>query len=264
MRLSLIAAVLPALFVCHAALAQVSGMASPTPTMGATSPLGITSASSVSPTGIPFGSTEIASPGTSPMPTDATGTISMPGSGTTCSTVGTSPSGMFGSTATYDGGGMAVGTATPATATPGTRRCRQRRTRQRRRESRRHRECRQPQECWKPRDCRECAAPARAASPHRRLQRRRRPPRRVAPPEPEFRWDLPRSAISGSVPRQRYQRWAYCRRWVSWGRYQRCPPLHLRPRVICDDEHRAGAWPPARRSLPAASETAFNCEQERP
>ncbi len=120
MRLSLIAAVLPALFVSHAALAQVSAMAAPTPAMGATSPLGITSGSSVSPTGIPFGSTELASPGTSPMPTYSTGTTAMPSSATTCSTVGTSPSGMYGSTATYDGGGMAVGTATPATATPGT------------------------------------------------------------------------------------------------------------------------------------------------
>jgi hypothetical protein len=41
MRFSLIAAILPALVVCNAATAQVSGMASPTPTMGATSPLGL-------------------------------------------------------------------------------------------------------------------------------------------------------------------------------------------------------------------------------
>jgi hypothetical protein len=114
-RFMLIAAVLPALFVSNNAMAQVSGMASPTPSMGATSPLGITSGSSVSPTGIPLGSTEIASPGVSPLPTSATGTIAMPGSGTTCSTLGTSPSTMYGSTATYDGGGTAVGAATPAT-----------------------------------------------------------------------------------------------------------------------------------------------------
>src|SRR5216684_2123197 len=116
MRYSLIAAVLPALFVCNAATAQVSGMASPTPTMGATSPLGIGAGSSVSQTGIPLGSTEIASPGISPSPTGVTGTIAMPGSGTTCSTLGTSPSSMFGSTASFDGGGMGVGTAAPATA----------------------------------------------------------------------------------------------------------------------------------------------------
>jgi hypothetical protein len=120
MRISLIAAAVPALFVCNVAMAQVSGMASPTPTMGATSPLGIASGSSVSPTGIPLGSTEIASPGVSPMPTYSTGTIAMPGSSTTCSTLGTSPSAMFGSTATYDGGGTAAGAATPATAMSGT------------------------------------------------------------------------------------------------------------------------------------------------
>jgi hypothetical protein len=106
-------AVLPALVICNPALAQVTGMASPTPTIGATSPLGITTGSSVSPTGIPLGATEIASPGVSPGPivTGTTGTLS---SGTTCSTVGSSPSGMFGSTATFDGGG--VGSASPATA----------------------------------------------------------------------------------------------------------------------------------------------------
>src|SRR5882762_5479163 len=118
MRFSLIAAVLPALFVYNVAMAQVGGMATPTPTIGATSPLGISSGSSVSPTGIPMGSTEIASPGVSPMPTGVTGTITIPStsSGTTCSTLGTSPSGMFGSAASFDGGGTAVGAATPATA----------------------------------------------------------------------------------------------------------------------------------------------------
>src|SRR3984893_9240305 len=116
MRYSLIAAVLPALFVCNVAMAQVSGRASLTPTMGATSPLGIATGSTVSPTGIPMGATEIASPGVSPMPTGSMGTTAMPGSGTTCSTLGTSPSGMFGSTASFDGGGTAIGAATPATA----------------------------------------------------------------------------------------------------------------------------------------------------
>src|SRR6266478_4478801 len=116
MRFSLIAAILPALVVCNTATAQVSGMAAPTPTMGATSPLGLGTGSSVSPTGIPMGATEIASPGVSPMPTGVTGTIAMPSSGTTCSTSGTSPLGMFGSTASFDGGGTAVGAAMPATA----------------------------------------------------------------------------------------------------------------------------------------------------
>jgi hypothetical protein len=122
MRISLIAAVLPALLSCNVAMAQVGATATPTPTLGATSPLGLGTGSTVSPTGIPFGATEIASPGISPAPADATGTISMPTSiGTTCSTVGTAPSSMFGSTTSFDGGGMAVGTASPATAaTAGT------------------------------------------------------------------------------------------------------------------------------------------------
>jgi hypothetical protein len=108
-------AVLPALVICNPALAQVAGMASPTPAIGATSPLGTTTGSSVSPTGIPFGATEIASPGVSPAPI-VTGTTGMPSSGTSCSTLGTSPSAMFGSTSTYDGGGLTVGSAAPATA----------------------------------------------------------------------------------------------------------------------------------------------------
>jgi hypothetical protein len=115
MRVALLAAMLPTLVACSVANAQVSGMVSPTPSIGATSPLGLTTGSTVSPTGIPLGSTEIASPGVSPAPV-VTGTISMPSSGTSCSTLGTSPSGMFGSTATYDGGGVALGTTAPATA----------------------------------------------------------------------------------------------------------------------------------------------------
>src|SRR5215475_11604856 len=115
-RLSLVAAVLPAVFVCSAALAQVSGIASPTPSMGATTPLGLGTGSKVSPTGIPLGSTEIASPGVSPAPTGVTGTVAVPSSGTPCSTVGISPTSMYGSTSSFDGGGMAMGTAPPATA----------------------------------------------------------------------------------------------------------------------------------------------------
>src|ERR1700754_3974425 len=116
-RLSLIAAILPALFVCNAAMAQVSSMVTPTPTIGATSPLGMAATGSpVSPTGIPLGSTEIASPGVSPAPGDATGTISMPTSSAACSTLGTGSSSMFGSSASFDGGGMAMGTAAPASA----------------------------------------------------------------------------------------------------------------------------------------------------
>jgi hypothetical protein len=116
MRISSIAIVLPALFICKVAMAQVAGMAAPTPTIGATSPLGLGTGLPVSPTGIPLGATELASPGLSPDPTGVTGTIPVSGSGTTCSTVGTSPSGMFGSTATFDGGGTTIGTNPPATA----------------------------------------------------------------------------------------------------------------------------------------------------
>jgi hypothetical protein len=116
MPLSLAAAVIPALFSCNVAFAQVGGMAPPTPAIGTTSPLGISTDSPVSPTGIPFGSTELASPGISPAPTLSTGSIAMPGSGSTCSTAGTASAGMFGSTATFDGGGTTVGTETPATA----------------------------------------------------------------------------------------------------------------------------------------------------
>ena len=191
-KLAFVAAFIPTLFVCNVASAQVTGMASPTPTIGATSPLGIGTNSAVSPIGIPLGSTEIASPGVSPAPTAATGMISVPDSGTTCSTVGTSPSGMFGSTATFDGGGVTTEAANAA-------------SREARRECQRHREFRQPPG-WKLPDCRACAAPDRAALLHRRRQRQRRRRQRAAFPEPEFRWDLPRSAISGSAPQRRY-RW---------------------------------------------------------
>ena len=222
MRFSLIAAILPALVICNAAMAQVSGMATPTPTMGATSPLGLGTGSTVSPTGIPLGATEIASPGISPAPTGVTGTIAMPSSSTTCSTLGTSPSGMFGSTASFDGGGMAP-------LDPRRRPPRRRRERQCRRECQRHRECRQLRDYWKRRDCRECAAPVQAALLHRRPQRQRCPQRRAAPREPEFRWDLSRLAISGLVPQQRYRRSAYCPLWGQYRWCQRCPLLHLRP-----------------------------------
>ena len=40
-RFALIAAVIPVLFASNMAVAQVSGMATPTPSIGATSPLGI-------------------------------------------------------------------------------------------------------------------------------------------------------------------------------------------------------------------------------
>jgi len=43
--------------------------------LGATSPLAITPGMAVAPTGIPFGATEMATPGTSPAPPAAMGTL---------------------------------------------------------------------------------------------------------------------------------------------------------------------------------------------
>src|SRR5258708_20092740 len=69
MRFSLVAAVLPALFVCNAAIAQVDGQfdgtVTPTPTMGATPPLGIPAGS---PTRNPPGPTQNTPPPISPPP----------------------------------------------------------------------------------------------------------------------------------------------------------------------------------------------------
>jgi len=77
MRRALIAATLAALFGCNPAFAQVGGMG--TPGIAATSPLGMAPGSAVSPTGIPMGATELASPGLSPLPG---GMIGMTGPGT--------------------------------------------------------------------------------------------------------------------------------------------------------------------------------------
>src|SRR5258708_33734871 len=93
------------------------------PSLGTTSPLGISPGGSVGATGIPLDATELPSPGVSPAPTGSvTGTIAIPTSGaittsgTTCSTGGMSPSGMYGSTPSYDAGGTAPGAAARATA----------------------------------------------------------------------------------------------------------------------------------------------------
>src|ERR1700730_13222232 len=75
MKLSLVVAVLPALLVCNVAMAQVDGQfdgtVTPTPMVGATSPLGVAPGS---PTGIPLGAIEITSPGVKPVPTGVTAT----------------------------------------------------------------------------------------------------------------------------------------------------------------------------------------------
>src|SRR3979490_3320273 len=119
-RSLLLVATASCLLCAGPAFAQVEDPLDPltaVPSLGITSPLGIGSNGSVGTTGIPLGSTEVTSLGVSPAPTGGvTGTIAITSSGTTCSTVGTSSSGMYGSTATYDGGGTASGSAAPATA----------------------------------------------------------------------------------------------------------------------------------------------------
>ena len=123
MRPSLILATVWCLLCTGPAFAQVEDPLDPltaVPSLGATSPLGMGASGSVGMTGIPLGSTEVPSLGVSPVPTGGvTGTITIPTTGTIagdCSTGGMSPSGTYGSTASYDGGGMAPGTAAPATA----------------------------------------------------------------------------------------------------------------------------------------------------
>src|ERR1700719_3635054 len=100
--------------LCHNTAFAQAGMTTATPSLGATSSLGMVLGESVGPNGLPLG----ASPGVSTVPNGLTGTITVPNatSGAACSTVATSPEGTFGSPTTYDGGGMAGGTTTPATA----------------------------------------------------------------------------------------------------------------------------------------------------
>jgi hypothetical protein len=96
---------------CSPAFAQVGGTSVPTPGIAATSPLGMSGSSqtgtSVGPTGIPLGATELTSPGISPMLTDPAGMM-----GSTCSVDGSASTGISGGisgVSTYDGGGLAVG-----------------------------------------------------------------------------------------------------------------------------------------------------------
>src|ERR1700674_5962631 len=114
--LLIVAAALP-LVGSIPAFAQ-AGLGMATPSLGVTSSLGVAPGESIGPNGLPLS----ASPGGSTVPSGLTGTITVPNasSGAACSTVATSPLGTFGSPTTYDGGGMAAGTTTPAAAaTPG-------------------------------------------------------------------------------------------------------------------------------------------------
>jgi hypothetical protein len=81
-----------AMLGCSPAFAQVGGTSVPTPGIAATSPLGVLGAlqpgTSVGPTGIPLGATELTSPGISPMLTDPTSVMAL---GTTCSGGDASP-----------------------------------------------------------------------------------------------------------------------------------------------------------------------------
>jgi hypothetical protein len=86
-------------------------------------PLGVTSSLGTDP-GAPVGTNGLA-PGIStpvnPVPNGVTGAIAVPSTSSgvgACATLATSPTGTFGSPATYDGGGMAManGSTTPATA----------------------------------------------------------------------------------------------------------------------------------------------------
>jgi hypothetical protein len=70
--------------LCSPAFAQVEvgDPLTAMPTVGVTSPLGISPGGSVGATGIPLGATELTSPGLSPAPTGSvTGTIAIPTSG---------------------------------------------------------------------------------------------------------------------------------------------------------------------------------------
>ena len=118
------AALLVALFDCNPVFAQAGTIGSPTPGINATTPLGVAPGASTSPIGIPLGSTELASPGLSPLPTGPTGltgTTGTTGSGAPCSALGipssgVSSSGMSSSSTLFDGGGMAVGPSLPGSA----------------------------------------------------------------------------------------------------------------------------------------------------
>jgi hypothetical protein len=104
MRHALIIAMLSALFAYNPAFAQVGGIGSPVPSIGATSPLGIGPGSLVAPTGIPLGATELSTPGVSPML--GTSTI---GGVTQCSGIGGSlPQSSFGSPSTLSGTGSST------------------------------------------------------------------------------------------------------------------------------------------------------------
>ena len=115
-------AIATAMFVTSScAYAQNGGMSAPTPGMGTTSPLGMsTSGTAVAPTGIPLGAAPLATPGVT------SGTSNGVASATACSSsgIGTS-SGTGGSTALFDNSGVGImtGATQPGSAAPITTAC---------------------------------------------------------------------------------------------------------------------------------------------
>ena len=115
-------AITAAMFVTSScAYAQIGGMSAPTPGMGSTSPLGMsTSGTAAAPTGIPLGAAPLATPGVT------SGTSNGVASATACSSpgMGTS-SGMGGSTTLFDNSGVGImtGATQPGSAAPITTAC---------------------------------------------------------------------------------------------------------------------------------------------
>ena len=102
-------------FYCCPAFAQV-GMGTTMPPLGATSPLGSDPGTPVAGTGIPMGPSVPSSPVVSSLPSYPTSAGATP-----CSTLGSPPAAMYGSSSSYDGGGVTLnGTAAPATASTAT------------------------------------------------------------------------------------------------------------------------------------------------
>ena len=100
---------------CGSASAQIGGTSiSPGPPLGMTSPLGLGTASPVSPTRIPMGATELASPGVSPFMSATSPMTPATSVGATCG----ASSAASGTAALFDGGGMS-GTASGTCAAGG-------------------------------------------------------------------------------------------------------------------------------------------------
>jgi hypothetical protein len=129
MRRALLALTIPVLFGSNIAFAQMDTTA--VPSLEATSPLG-TTGGTVAPTGLPLGSTEITTPGVSPLDsgaygtsngtsipnTNMTGTSGMITSASPCSILSPPTTPLTSSTTSvFDGGGLTTGTTPASTGT---------------------------------------------------------------------------------------------------------------------------------------------------